>query len=152
MIKHGKILVPTDFSKASAEALRRAGKLALAFDAEVHLLHVIEPIIPIDLESMPVLPDEAMNQAVHERAETRLAEMQQTADYPVTVHLHESLGRTADFICDFASEEEMDLIVIGRQGTQGLIEHWLLGSTAEHVVRQAPCSVLVSMPHALLAD
>jgi len=44
------------------------------------------------------------------------------------------------------------LIVIGRQGSKGFLEHFLMGSTAEQVVRYAPCSVLVSMPHGLLAD
>ncbi|MDX8406500.1 MAG: universal stress protein, partial [Mariprofundus sp.] len=42
MIQHGKILVPTDFSAASNEALRRAGVMAAQCDAEVHLLHVME--------------------------------------------------------------------------------------------------------------
>jgi len=48
MIKHGKILVATDFSEQSDEALRRGMELAHAFEAEIYLLHVMEPFMLYD--------------------------------------------------------------------------------------------------------
>ena len=59
MIRHNKILVPTDFSEQSSESLRRAGVLAEKFDAEVHLLHVTDPSMyfETDMISAPPLED-----------------------------------------------------------------------------------------------
>ncbi len=54
-------------------------------------------------------------------------------------------GRPAEIICDEARETEADLIVMGTRGLTGL-KHLLVGSVAEHVIRLAPCPVLVARP------
>ncbi len=152
MIRQGRILVPTDFSEMSSEALRRAGVLARAFDAEVVLLHVLEPALVYDPEFVSLAPVQEITDAMREGAFKRLKVQAAGVDFPVRTELIEGMGQTARSICDFAKAQKADLIVIGRHGRQGFLEHLLLGSTAERVVRHAPCSVLVAMPHGLLGD
>ena len=151
MIQQGKILVPTDFSEQSAEALRRAGVLAARHNAAVHLLHVVEPAVYFDNEFITMPPLAEINQALHDGAEKRLREQAAAADFPVITHLETSSREPSRSICMFADSLPADLILIGRHGKQNALEHLLIGSTAERVVRHANCSVLVSMPHGLLA-
>lgn len=147
MVKSRKIVVPTDFSAQSDEALRRASVLAEGFDAEIHLLHVIDPSPYFETDMISVIPIDEINKAQHEGAKKRLAKQAAAAGRPVTTHLEDALTETAHAICNFAEGIAADMIVIGRHGRQGMLEHLLLGSTAERVVRYAPCSVLVAMPH-----
>ncbi|MFQ5345108.1 MAG: universal stress protein [Mariprofundus sp.] len=152
MIRHGKILVPTDFSEQSDEALRRAGILAIQQNAEVHLLHVIEPAIYFETDMIPVAPVNEINDAMRKGANKRLKQQAEKAGFPIVMHMKESSGEPARQICMFAKSLPADLILIGRHGHQGALEHFLIGSTAERVVRHASCSVLVAMPHGLLGD
>ena len=149
MIKSGKILVPTDFSEQSGEALRRACVMAEKFDAEVHLLHVIDPSLYFETDMISIMPLDEISEAQHEGAKKRLHEQSASVDYPVTTHLEDAVTEAARTISIFAEKMAADLIVIGRHGRQGMLEHMLLGSTVERVVRYAPCSVLVAMPHGL---
>ncbi|RMG91747.1 MAG: universal stress protein [Zetaproteobacteria bacterium] len=153
MIEHGNILVPTDFSPSSNEALRRACVLADTFGAHVHLLHVIDPVLFIDPDLIAIPPVEEMTEALRKSAERRLGEQVRgmDTDVEIFVHVEEGSGDPSRTICSFAERLPADLIVIGRHGRQGMLEHLLIGSTAERVVRHAPCSVLVAMPHGLLA-
>ena len=152
MRTNGKVLVPTDFSEQSEEALRRACVLASQFEAEVHLLHTVEPPIYIDADLVLISPIDAIVKAQHQVATKRLTKQAQGVDFPVQTHLKDATANAAQAICDFAKNMGSDLIVIGRHGEKGMFEHMLLGSTAERVVRFAPCSVLVVMPHGIFAD
>lgn len=149
MIEHGRILVPTDFSEQADEALRRACVVAGQYEAEVHLLHVLEPVVYFETDLISAYPVDEMVEAMRENAVKRLAAQAETVDFPVTIHKGEALGDPSREICDFARQLKVDLIVIGRHGHQGVIDRMLIGSTAERVVRHAPCSVLVTMPHGL---
>ena len=150
MIRHSKIVVPTDFSEQADEALRRAGVLAGQLGAEVHLVHVLEPVVFFETDLISVYPMEEIVDAMREGARKRLAKQADAVEFDVTTHLNEALGDPSRAICEFAGELPADLIVVGRHGRQGVLDHMLIGSTAERVVRHAPCSVLVTMPHGLL--
>ncbi len=152
MIQHSKIVVPTDFSEQADEALRRAGMLAGQFGAEVHLIHVLEPVVFFETDLISVYPMGEIVDAMREGARKRLAKQADAVAFDVVTHLNEALGDPSRAICDFAGELPADLIVVGRHGRQGVLDHMLIGSTAERVVRHAPCSVLVTMPHGLLED
>jgi len=151
MKEHGKILVATDFSEAAKEALYRAGILAAQFDVEVHLLHVMEPAVFFETDLIAISPLNEITDAIRAGAEKRLQQHAANVDFSVTTHLQESMSNAASVICDFAESLPADMIVIGRKGAQGTLEHMLIGSTAERVVRHANCSVLVTMPHGLLS-
>jgi len=151
MKEHGNILVATDFSEPAKEALHRAGILASQCGAEVHLLHIMEPAVFFETDLIAISPLNEITDAIRAGAEKRLQQQAASVDFPVTTHLQESMGDAASVICNFAESLPADMIVIGRKGAQGVLEHMLIGSTAERVVRHGNCSVLVTMPHGLLS-
>ena len=138
-----RILVPTDFSETSAAAIKYAVALANAFGAQLHLLHVVEPLAQwqlgaeIAMTSSPV--DDA---AVRERAKAELSALltREERERFRAVIATES-GAPFATIVDYARRNEVDLIVMGTHG-RGAIAHLLIGSVAENVVRKAPCPVL----------
>lgn len=136
-LKH--ILVPTDFSETSGKALKYAQRFAEQFGAKVTLLHVIQPLIyPADFGYPPTVLDTA-DETIRQRVQERLNLLASTAGVPVEVHVRE--GQPYNEIAAAAREFEVDLIIIPTHGRTGL-KHVLLGSTAERVVRHAPCPVL----------
>jgi len=131
------ILVPVDFSKPSLDALQHALALARRYEAQLTLLHVIEPLHP------DMLIDTTQGQrdarvAAHERL-TRLADATKKA-WPRTDRELRA-GHPVTTITALAKRTNADLIVIGTHGYTGL-KHAMLGSVAERVVRHAPCPVL----------
>ncbi len=142
-----KILVPTDFSPASALALDAAAILARQFDAAMVLLYVYDPTLLSPLYAVPGAGSllEAAPRTV-EFEERALAELQALRDahlgglprVEIAVAQHAS---AADGICAHARNVEADLIVLSTHGRTGLA-HMLIGSVAEKVVRHAPCPVL----------
>ncbi len=137
-----RILVPLDFSAPSLRTLRLAGDWAARFGAKVCLLHVVESLNTIGLFGAE--PIAALPPPVDYREQAR-AELERLAwaEFPdstaVSVHLRD--GSAYDQIASAARELEADLIIIATHGRTGLT-HALLGSTAERVVRHAPCPVL----------
>jgi universal stress protein A len=134
------ILVPIDFSDCSKKALRYAVPLAKQHGATVTLLHVVRtPIYPGD-EYVDFAPIEA---DIRKGAEKELASLA-IEEIPGTVKETTVIrnGSPTLEIIDSAKALAADLIVISTHGRTGL-KHVLLGSVAEHVVREAPCPVLV---------
>ncbi len=149
MVKHKKILVPTDCSEQSTEALRRAIALAKKFDAEVHLLHISEPSVFFGTETIAIPVMDEFDDEVSKGTMRRLKTQVEQFNYKIVVHMKESHGNPSRNICKFAKKLPADLIVIGRHNEKNIVEHLLTGSTVERVVSHAPCSVLVTMPHGL---
>jgi len=136
------ILVPVDFSPPSLRAVRFAREWAARFHAGVCLLHVIEPMnAAASFGAEPVLlPVPPPNFRGRIRAEMeQLARKGFTPSTKVTVQLRE--GAPYDEIVTTARKLKSDLIIIATHGHTGLM-HALMGSTAERVVRHAPCPVL----------
>ena len=137
------ILVPTDFSENSMLALQQAAQFATKFDAELVLLHVVETLVypavtfGAGASSLPVLAEE-----LHQNASTQMDRVL-AEKVPEGIRARGLLreGPAAVEVCAVATEEKADLIVIATHGHTG-IKHMLLGSTAEKVVRTAPCPVL----------
>jgi len=137
-LKLRKILVPVDFSECSRKALHYATALAKQCQAEILLLHVLE---------MPPIPVQAFETAfleapAEESVEKELSEWQAQVGSTAPVKTLVCSGSASPEIVRTADENNMDLIVIGSHGRTGLAR-LLLGSTAERVVRHAPCPVLV---------
>jgi len=150
MIKHNKILVPTDFSEASTESLRRASVLAETFDAELHLLHVVKPSMYFETDMVSAASLGGVNKAIHERELVQLQKQAKACDVEVVLHHKASVGDHARTICEFAKSLPADLIVIGRHDEKHVLHHMFVGATAERVIAHAPCSVLVTVPHDLI--
>jgi nucleotide-binding universal stress UspA family protein len=139
-----KILVPTDFSRNAAEALRFAVPLARQFGAQITLLHVIAWEGNSRLLGAAGLAD-ALNKSAEDPAHRldKLARTMVPADLLQKTIVR--FGAPHVEIPKAARALKMDLIVISTQGRTGL-EHVLLGSTAARVVRHASCPVLTVRP------
>ena len=132
-----QILLPTDFSHTAEHALDYARELAGRFGASVHLLHVVpDPMQNWATEAMPVVSDLAERWKAD--AERRLEEIR--LDAPQTVRAVR-IGHAFVEILHYAADNAIDMIVMGTHG-RGPVEHLLLGSVAEKVVRKASCPVL----------
>lgn len=133
-----RILVPTDFSDASRKALRYAQKFAEQFGASLTLLYVLEPFRydGLAVPSVDVKP-------VLKNVTNKLATLaQEEIEELVPVNPLVQTGNPYQEIVTAARERNIDLIIISTHGYTGLKHLWL-GSTAERVVRHAPCPVLV---------
>jgi nucleotide-binding universal stress UspA family protein len=138
-----RILVPCDFSEPAKGAFRLAIEMAHKFSAEVHVLNVIElPIMHDDvLTPMPSF-DERLLQELSERSEERFAELKsEVAMEHLFIETKIEFGPIVPTILDYISDNKVTLIVMGTKGVTGLAEVFI-GSTAEKVVRHAPCPVI----------
>lgn len=129
------ILHPTDFSESSRPAFELACLLARDYAAELLLLHVIPPVLVAApdgaLIAQPEDPD---------RVRQRLEEIR-PPDPRVTAGLRLAEGNPVEEIVRAAREVGADLVVMGTHGRGGL-SRLLMGSTADGVMRTAPCPVL----------
>ncbi len=137
-----RILAPVDFSQSSDRALHYALTYAQRFDAELLLLHVVEAF-PIDY-ILGVKSSKEGNEWQLEQARTRLRELsvKVIGDTRIRTKSMVKFGKPYHEIAKVAKSEAVDLIIIPTHGYTGL-RHIQLGSTAEMVVRYAPCPVLV---------
>ena len=146
MITLQKILVPTDFSDLSQQALEFALSLADRFRAKLYLMHVWElpmtgSLLPPEPYPESVLTEE---QTAGEEHLTKVTNELKASGFdvePVFV-----FGKPYMEIVKAATDLDVDLIVLASHGRSG-ISHLLLGSVAEKVVRLAPCPVFtVKLP------
>jgi universal stress protein A len=133
-----RILTAVDFSANSLEAFRIAAEMASVHSAALHLLHVIE--------ALPSGPGEATMEFV-QKANDAVEQLvaSQPALEKVTLTTEVVSGRAFDEIVNRARGWRADLIVLGTKGTTSL-EQIFLGGTAEHVIKESPCSVLIVRP------
>jgi universal stress protein A len=139
-----RILVPTDFSEPSDAALEYARTLAAKFGASLHVLHVVEDQFvtgpfgaAMYVPNTPVTLSYLLSDA-HERLSHRVSADDRSRFRATTEVI---VGTAARTIANYAADNGYDLIVMGTHGRTGLA-HVLVGSVAEHVVRDAVCPVL----------
>ncbi len=134
----GSILVPTDGSGVANAALEEAAALAAASGATLHLLSVVDPaVLGYDVQSAiqtDVLEDRAdriLDDAAEAAASAGVDDVVRTAEY----------GSPRRTIVGYASQEPVDLVVMGTHGRSG-VDRFLMGSVTEGTVRTAPVPVL----------
>jgi len=145
MIQLNRILIPTDFSDFSNLALNYGCELAKKFQAELHLLSVVEDVFTLVPDFTGIPPgaqDYVTDQIQHFHLELEKLPGPQI-EKAIRVERKVVLGIPLVEILRYAKEEEMDMIVMGTHGRTGL-KHVFLGSVAEAVVRQSPCPVLTT--------
>jgi nucleotide-binding universal stress UspA family protein len=139
-----RVLVPFDFSEASRKALHVARTfvpdLGTPTGGTISVIHVITPPPitapgrllrgPFDEERAIAQGFTALRQALADAQETEFEAIVRVASNP------------AEEIVAFAERERTELILISSHARKGF-DRWLIGSTAERVVRLAPCPVLV---------
>lgn len=136
-----RVLVPIDFSNCSLKALTYAVAFARQFKAAITVIYVIQPYY-VAGDYAGGLDYATLEQEIEENSSRRLKELAEkiigdNAKYNVLIER----GRPVDEIARAADELNVDLIIISTHGHTGL-KHVVLGSTAENVVRHAPCPVL----------
>jgi nucleotide-binding universal stress UspA family protein len=135
-----RVLVPVDGSQPSNDALVYA--LEQFDDAEIVALHVMDPVDGATAWG-PGVADDWLS-ASKERSETILEEAEEIVEEAGrTVETESVVGRPAHTIVEYADEHDIDHIVPGSHGRDGL-SRVLLGSVAETVVRRAPVPVTVA--------
>jgi nucleotide-binding universal stress UspA family protein len=142
-----RICCPIDFSDASRAAMEVAGDLAKRFGADLVLLHAY-PIPGYTFPDGSVVASPKMMQDLADQAQKHLEEWRADAERQLgapRVTAEKAVGEPAAEILKAAKEGRCDLIVMGTHGRTG-IEHALMGSIAERVVRRAHCPVLTVRP------
>ena len=137
-----KILVATDFSSCSQEALTYAVSLAQKLNATIFLTHILEPIdYPVILTVMEWSESDLFK--VRQKLD-HMAEPFRQKGVPIETHLLQ--GHVAETIVAEAKKMECNLIVIGTHGRTGMA-HFFMGSVAELVLRASPVPVLTVRQH-----
>lgn len=136
-----KILVPVDFSANSRKAVAYARAFARMCGAQLIYLHVIQ--INYAYGEFGAIDFTALEREMRGGADQELAALKkEAAEDGVEVESLIREGSPPKVIAEVADEVKADLLVISTHGYTGL-KHVLMGSIAEHVVRYAPCPVLV---------
>lgn len=135
-----KILVPTDFSPHSEQALRYGCEFAIKFGAELHVLHVIQDLIS-EFDGIKSIPGNYMSE-IKAEAERKIATVP-GADWNGGKGVVRKTCAGTPFleILKYAQDHAIDLIVLGTHGRTALA-HAIMGSVAEKVVRHARCPVM----------
>ena len=137
MLSIHKVLHPTDFSDSAKPAFELACALARDYRATLVLAHIVPPthVYAPDGIAVPFPADEDIYDA-----QAKLARMH-PADPEVAVEYHVREGDPIAQILKIATDDAIDVIVMGTHGSSGLTR-LLVGSVAESVMRKAPCPVL----------
>ena len=142
-----RIFCPVDFSDASRAAMEVAADLARRFGAELLLLHAY-PVPGYTFPDGSVVASPRMMQELADQAKRHLEEWRTEAERLVgapRVSAETAIGEPAAEILEVARTRGAELVVMGTHGRTGL-EHALMGSIAERVVRRAHCPVLTVRP------
>lgn len=140
------IVLATDLSPASEEATLRAGDLAARLEARLLIVNVLEKHRLSGGGS-----HDRVDQARAEREALLVKVVRDARDGGVNAEFLVWEGEPGSSIAAAAEAEDADMIVVGTRGRSGA-ERMLLGSVSDHVVRHAPCPVLVVRPTARRDD
>jgi nucleotide-binding universal stress UspA family protein len=139
-----RIVVPVDFSEHANLAIAYAKELAVFYEADMHLVHVMDEIVYPDFYPAAMPSGESITEQLRGQSLERMNDLlAQISDPHVEAHTHVRSGRAAPAIAEFAQQQSADLIVIASHGLTG-IRHMLLGSVTEQLIRRAPCPVFTA--------
>lgn len=140
-----RILLPSDFSEFSASAIPYACALAEEYDAELHLLHVLEKVPSVPYFGMGLATTGFQEES--EQHAKNLLDRVLPEDWPRREQAIKVIKHGSPFVetIRYVRDAKIDLMVITTHGRTGLA-HALLGSEAEKLVRKSPCPVLTVRP------
>lgn len=130
------ILVATDLTEDNQFVVKKAEAMAKQFDAQLHIVHVVEPIGAYG-GGWYYLDD--LNQELEKEAEEHLKQFGKKF-HVAAEYQHLCSGLTKKMILDLADEIKADMVVVGTHGPKGFAG--ILGSTASSVLNSAKCAVL----------
>jgi nucleotide-binding universal stress UspA family protein len=130
-------VVPIDFSDLSYAALDRALEISSG-TGKVHAIHVLAALSTMEPGNLyGTITSESRIDSTKKHLKNKLSDEKYK-----DVQIHVTIGDAGHEIANFAKEVAAELVVLSSQG-QGFLEHLLVGSVAERVVRLATCPVLV---------
>ena len=148
MTAWNEILCAVDFSEPSRLAMLEACDVARRCGARLTLVNVFEPptgpAVASDLIA-PASPGlvEAVTEELSRKLDGWRVEAERRTEAKVAARVLP--GEPAAEVVRLAKEGDFDLVVVGTHGRHG-VKRLLLGSVAERIVREAPCSVLLARP------
>jgi nucleotide-binding universal stress UspA family protein len=138
------VVVATDFSAAAGRAVGRAALIAQQLGAEMHLLHVVFPLVlypgPDPAADLGLSHEQALQAAGIKRLDTQAAKLRKDFSIPVVAAMR--IGRAHTEIADYAAANAAGVVVVGARGENTLLD-LLIGSTASRLLRLATCPVLI---------
>ena len=137
------ILIPTDFSDLSTNALQVAVKMAQRHEAKLLIVHVVHTYYMIDRGGKQVIGSETVQENIN-NAKIKLDELQISLheEFSITIETKISTESLLDTINDLVAIEQVDLVVMGTSGRQN-IKQLILGSNSYNILLNANCSVLL---------
>jgi len=142
-----KILVPVDFSVCSLEGLNYAVQFADKVAAKIFVFHSLYLGYAFTADGFAMYNLAPVAERAFRNAENEMKRFVRRAKFGgVKFETAVRTGNPVDDICTVAEQRRADLIVTSTHGRTGF-DHAVMGSTAEQVVRRAPCSVLVVPSH-----
>ena len=156
-IAYNKILLTHDGSELASFALPHAIKLAQVFNAKIILVQVIDTMMQVTAKLQPphinyggVYATDDMEEVYENQKAEALENLAEVKNELATIGIQNieikiAEGSPGEEIVDLAKRQKCDLIITSTRGRSGL-GRALLGSVADHVVRNAPCPVLLIHP------
>lgn len=139
MALYSKILLALDFFDQTEMLCRHASVLADSFGAEIHYIHVVEPVLLGMQDELSTIEPLGLEQELLKNSTTRMLEL--ADQHGVSQgNVHVEVGSPKQEILHAADDYDIDLIVTGSHGRHGI--GLLLGSTANAVLHGASCDVL----------
>lgn len=134
-----KFLVPVDFSEITNPLLKTVKLIAQKHSAEIHLLHVISPVVYLpypETLGVSVIDIEVIEQIEKEKREEAREKLSGLIQYlsPLKTETYIEIGEAADVILEYEEKLNPDIVFLGSH-KKGLIEKILIGSTTEKVVK-----------------
>lgn len=141
-----RVLAPLDLSMHSINALAYAKEVAALYGVSLDLLHVVDPTLNLAIYEAGLKDRSRVEADIEKVVRKKLEWLAGEVRGPdVETVCHIVSGYAVQEIIEFATSYASDLIVIASHGLTGL-EHFLMGSVAERVVRMAPCPVFITKP------
>ena len=137
LFSKNRVLFPTDFSELASIAQEKTLEF-VGDPAKLYIVHVLSPLSPLEPGVVwDNINDEIRQQNVEKTFRTKF----NRPEYE-QVNFDILFGKVSKQIIDYAKEKNIELIVIPAHGNDNL-EHFILGSVTERVVRSAHCPVYV---------
>jgi len=117
--------------------------MAEKFGAELHLLHVLPPVVnPLVTDIDIAIPEESSKALVQKLEEQMIEEYANKIDPAINHVVAVKDGHVSSEILNYLLDETIDLVILGAYGLSG-VELVLFGSVAKRIAHKAPCSVMI---------
>jgi universal stress protein A len=141
MIK--RILCCVDFSSNAEDAFKASVDMAEKYGAQIHLLHVLPPVVnPLVTDIDIAIPEDSSKALVQKLEDQMVEEYANRIDSSIDHVIAVKDGHVSSEILNYLLDETIDLVVLGAYGLSG-VELVLFGSVAKRIAHKAPCSVMI---------